>query len=153
MKAELINPFIVATLSVLETSASVESSPLTPYIKKESVAKGDVSGVIDLTGQFNASVSISFTSQCILKIVSTMFGEEMTQMNEDVNDAVGELSNMIAGQVTTNISGLGESLKAVFSKVLTDEGHTITHIVEKPVLALPFETGSGSFTIEVCFKP
>ena len=152
MKAELINPFIEATLSVLETSASVESSPLKPYIKKKTVAKGDVSGMINLTGQYNASVSISFTSECILKIVSTMFGEEITKMNEDVEDAVGELSNMIAGQVTTSISGLGDSLKAVFSKVLSDKGHSITHIVEKPILALPFDTGSGGFTIEVCFK-
>ncbi len=152
MKVELINPFIVATLSVLETSSSITTNPLDPYVKKDDVALGCVTGLINLNGEYTATVAITFTDSCILKIVSNMFGEEITKVDEDIFDAVGELSNMIAGQVSLTITEFGESLKATFDKVLSDTTHKIKHIVQKPVLAVPFSTESGEFTIEVSFK-
>ncbi|MCP3925937.1 MAG: chemotaxis protein CheX [Desulfobacterales bacterium] len=152
MKVELINPFIVATLSVLETSSSITTNPLDPYVKKDDVALGCVTGLINLNGEYTATVAITFTDSCILKIVSNMFGEEITKVDEDIFDAVGELSNMIAGQVSLTITEFGESLKATFDKVLSDNNHKIEHIVQKPVLAVPFSTESGEFTIEVSFK-
>ena len=59
MNAELINPFINATLNVLETMAFVKSKAGKPYLKKDSVVQGDVSGVIGFTGQTKISVHIT----------------------------------------------------------------------------------------------
>lgn len=152
MKVELINPFIEATLSVLETSSSVTTEPLKPFVKKDNKARGCVTGLINLNGEYTATVAITFTEECILKIVSNMFGEELTKVDDDIFDAVGELSNMIAGQVSLSITQYGESLKATFQKVLSESKHTIDHIVQKPILAVPFSTDNGDFTIEVSFK-
>ncbi|RZB35766.1 MAG: hypothetical protein SRB2_02816 [Desulfobacteraceae bacterium Eth-SRB2] len=41
----IINPFINATLNVLETMAFVKSEAGKPYLKKDNVARGDVSGI------------------------------------------------------------------------------------------------------------
>jgi chemotaxis protein CheX len=152
MKVELINPFIEATLNVLETTSSVTTNPLEPFVKKDNIALGCVTGLIDLNGEYSASVAITFTETCILKIVSNMFGEEITKVDEDIFDAVGEISNMIAGQVSLSITEFGESLKATFKKVLSENKHKIDHIVKKPILAVPFSTDAGEFTIEVSFK-
>ena len=67
-------------------------------LKKDRVAKGDVTGVIGLTGAANGTVSVTFQRGSILKIVSSMFGEEITTVDGDVADAVVELTNMISGQ-------------------------------------------------------
>ena len=152
MKVELINPFIEATLNVLETTSSITTNPLEPFVKKDNIALGCVTGLIDLNGEYSASVAITFTETCILKIVSNMFGEEITKVDEDIYDAVGEISNMIAGQVSLSITEFGESLKATFKKVLSENKHQIDHIVKKPILAVPFSTDAGEFTIEVSFK-
>jgi chemotaxis protein CheX len=77
MDVNLINPFIDATLNVLETMASTKVQPGKPYLKKDEVARGDVSGVIGLTGEARGTISVSFTEKCILAIVSNMLGEEM----------------------------------------------------------------------------
>ena len=92
MDAKLINPFINATANVLKTMAFVTPKPGKPYLKKDDVAKGDVTGIIGLTGEANGTISVTFDEGSILKIVSNMFGEEMKELNHEVADAVGELN-------------------------------------------------------------
>ncbi len=152
MDVQLINPFIEATLHVLETMAFTKVTVGKPFLKKDKIARGDVSGVIGLTGQASGTISVSFTEQCILAVVSNMFGEEMTELNDEVQDAVGEIANMISGQARQKLETMGKSLKAAIPTVITGKGHTITHITNHPIMAIPFTTDQGEFTIEVFFQ-
>ena len=68
MNVKLINPFINATLNVLETMAFIKPEAGRPYLKKDDVAQGDVSGVIGFAGETNGTVSVTFNESCILKI-------------------------------------------------------------------------------------
>ena len=97
MNLTFVNPFIEATVEVLETMASTKAAAGKPYLKNNKVAAGDVSAVIGLTGEINGTLSVTFTEACILSIVSNMLGEDVEKMNSSVNDAVGETTNMIAG--------------------------------------------------------
>lgn len=151
MDANLVNPFIEATLNVLETTASTEAKAGVPFLKRSRGALGPVTGMISLTGEFRASVALSFEGKGILAIVSKMFGEELTELNDEIKDAVGEIANMISGQVTNSIASLGDSLKATLSEVIVKDNHTIPHLDGYPVVAFPFKTETGSFTIEMCF--
>lgn len=151
MDVKLINPFISATVEVLETMAFTKANVGKPYLKKEDVAAGDVSGVIGLTGERNGSVSVSFAEKCILKIVSNMLGEEYSVVNDDIKDAVGELTNMISGQARKALDGIGYSFHAAIPTVVVGKNHIISHISSGPMIAIPFDTADGPFTIEVCF--
>jgi len=51
MDAKFIDPFISATLNVLDTMAFTKAEAGKPYLKKDQIASGDVSGVIGLTGE------------------------------------------------------------------------------------------------------
>ena len=44
MDVTLINPFINATINVLETMAFVKVTAGKPYLKKDNIAVGDVTG-------------------------------------------------------------------------------------------------------------
>lgn len=152
MDANLVNPFIEATLNILETTASTQAVAGKPYLKKDSVARGDVTGIIRLSGQQNGTISVSFNESGILAIVSNMFGEPMEALNDEIKDAVGEIANMISGQVTNTIAQAGIDCKASLDKVILEKEHQVPHIGQYPAVALPFETETGEFTIEVCFE-
>lgn len=152
MKAEIINPFIKAAVEVLKTMAFVQCKAGKPYLKKDAFANGDVSSVIGLTGDPNGTIAISFDESSILKIVSNMFGEELTELDEEVADAVGELFNMVSGQARKELEELGHSFEASIPSVFMGKNHMITHITDGPKIALPFTTDNGAFTIEVCFE-
>lgn len=152
MDVQYINPFVTATLHVLKTMAHTEVKAGKPFLKKEKVARGDVSGLIGLTGEMSGTISVSFTEPCILAIVGRMFGENVTAMNDEIGDAVGEIANMISGQARQKLEEMGRPLHAAIPSVIMGKGHQITHITSHPVIAIPFETDDGGFTIEVCFE-
>lgn len=152
MEATFINYFLESTFHVLETTASTKVSARKPYRKRNHVAKGEISCVINISGDLSGTVSLSFSKQCILNIVSSMFGEEMKELDDEIKDAVGEIANMIAGQATTKFTEYGKTVKAETATVIMGNTHDITHSPDLPVIALPYQTGSGDFTLEICFK-
>jgi len=103
MDAKHVNAFIEAALSILETTAQTPAKAFDdPFLKEKPAAKGDITGIISISGNYNGTVSITYSEKLILHVVSTMFGEEMTEINDDIKDAVGELTNMISGQPQPN---------------------------------------------------
>ena len=96
MNVELAKPFIKAAVDVISTMAFVKPTVGKPYVKKNNVAAGDVTGLVGVTGDKNGSVSLSFSRGCAVAIVKNMLGDEIDDIMTDVKDAVGELTNMIS---------------------------------------------------------
>ena len=152
MDVKLVNPFISATVNVLETMASIKCKALKPYLKKNDVAEGDVTGIVGITGDTNGTISVTFEEKVILQIVSKMLMEEINELNTEVHDAVGELTNMISGQARKKLSEIDKVFKAATPSVISGKKHKIVHYNEGPMIAIPFTTDYGSFTIEVCLE-
>ncbi len=98
MDPSLAKPFIKATKDVLAAMAALEVVAGTPYIKKDKMARGDVSAVIGITGEKHGTFSISFDRKTAVHIVKQMLGDAIEDILQDVQDAVGEITNMISGQ-------------------------------------------------------
>ena len=150
MDVRFINPFLEATIDVLKTMAFVESRPGKPYLKKDNLAKGDVSGIIGFTGAATGSMALSFSEKCILTIVSNMLGEESKEINSDIKDAVGEITNMVSGAARKNLESLGLSISAAIPTVIAGKGHSVSHVMGGPSIIIPFETDYGPFFVDVC---
>lgn len=149
MDVKIINPFITATLDVLETMAFIKSEAEKPFVKKDNIAKGDVSGVVGFTGEMNGTIFITFDESCILKIVSNMFEEQMKEINDEIKDAVGELTNMISGQARKRLEEIGKVFHGGIPSVVSGNNHELKPMVKGPKIAIPFKTEFGNFTIEV----
>ncbi len=152
MDAKLINPFINATIHVLDTMAFIKPKAGKPYLKKNNVAEGDVTGVIGITGEANGTVAITFKEASILKIVSNMFHEEMKELNHEVAEAVGELMNMISGQARRKLAENGILFDGAIPSVITGKNHEIVHITDGPKIAIPFTFDERDFVVEICME-
>jgi chemotaxis protein CheX len=153
MDATLINPCIDATLNILGTIAGITARIRPPLVKSTNAARGEITGVIQLTGEANGIFSVSFSRETILSVVSTMFGEQMNEINADIQDAVGEIINMISGRITQSMEQMGRSLKAQLATVVMGTDQLIAHISGQPVIAIPFDTEVGPLTIEFSMVP
>jgi len=152
MDVMLVNPFIEGTLHILDTTAFVKVKPEIPFLKTDSLAQGDITGFLEISGDLEGTAAISFTEKSILGIVSAMFGEDMTEINEEITDAVGEISNMVAGHVTTKIAELDKKIKVKFVKVLIGNDQTIPHTeAGSHVVSIPFRTTKGKMVVEVSY--
>jgi hypothetical protein len=78
--------------------AFVDPRPGKVYLKNTSLAHGDVSGIIGITG----SLAISFGESCICHLVGSMLGETYAEANQEVFDGVVNQKTTILLATTEN---------------------------------------------------
>ena len=152
MDPSLAVPFIKAITDVLSTMAATNPKPGKPYVKDGTVATGDVTGLVGLTGAKIGSVSISFDKACAIAIVKNMLQDDIQDLLQDVKDTVGEITNMVSGQARAGLAEMGISLQGSTPTVVMGDKHSIAHVTTGPIMAIPFTTESGDFTVEFCFQ-
>ena len=154
MKADLINPFLYATINVLRTMGKLTPKPGEPKVKKNKTAYGDITGIIGLTGDTEGSMSLTFSETCALTLAENMTGEKFEEINDKVADMVGELTNMISGDARAQLEDQGLSFSAAIPTIVRGKNHTVDHIVEGgATVFFPFSTDSGDLFVEACFAP
>ncbi|AWK82905.1 TPA: chemotaxis protein CheX [Photobacterium damselae] len=152
MKAEFVNPFLASLLNVVQTMTTMELSPQKPRLKKDEIARGDVSGLIGMIGpQTKGSMSITFDEKLALEIMHRMVGERPVGINEEITDMVGEITNMVTGGAKRILADKGYDFDMATPAVVSGRGHTITHKCEGAVIIMPFESDYGRAFIEICF--
>ena len=151
MQVEHINPFVSALKNTFQTMLSCEARRGTLAVKQSTRAAHDVSGVIGLSGKAVGTVVVSFSTQVALKAASTMLLIEATEVDDDVIDAVGELTNMVAGAAKAEL----EEFKLMVSlpNVITGPAHEVHFPSEVTPISIAFDTDWGPVSLEVGLTP
>lgn len=152
MKAENINPFISSTINVFKTMIGLDVTKGDLYIKSDESLTYDVSGVIGIVGNVAGYVSISFPENLALKVSSAFLGDEITKINMDVTDAIGEVINMIAGSAKKHFADQGKKFNISVPNVVTGKGHTIQRPSNIICIGVKFNYDGKSFAVEVALK-
>ncbi|MEE2001134.1 chemotaxis protein CheX [Alkalimonas sp. MEB108] len=152
MNVEFVNPFLSSLVNVLGTMANTKIVPGQPRLKKDEVARGDVSGLIGMVGnETKGSFSITFEESLALEIMFRMLGERPPKINEEVTDMVGEITNMVTGGAKRILGEKGYEFSMATPLVVSGKEHTITHKSDGPKILMPFTSDFGKVHIEVSF--
>jgi chemotaxis protein CheX len=146
MKAENVNPFLKSTIDTFATMLGMTIKPGKVFLRSETT-NSDISGVIGLSGDVRGAVVMGYPSATAMKIVSAFLGEEVNELNEDVADAIGELTNIITGFAKKDLSHLNLSIS--LPSIVRGENHMVDMPKEAPVMCVPFSGECGSFIMEV----
>ncbi|WP_022850522.1 chemotaxis protein CheX [Limisalsivibrio acetivorans] len=152
MKAEFVNPFISSTLSVFKTMIGMDPVKGDLYIKSDEKLFYDVSGAIGLVGDFVGYVSISFPEDLALEVGSQFLGEEITELNNELGDAVGEIINMVTGSAKKHFSDKGKKFNISVPNVVVGKGHTIQRPANIICIGVKFHLNDKIFVVEVAMK-
>ena len=82
-----------------------------------------------------------------LEAAGTMLLTDMTEINSDVIDAVGELTNMVAGGAKAQLEHLNLSIS--LPNVITGLGHEVRFPSNVTPIVIPFDSDWGPLTAEV----
>ena len=149
MNADYINPFLNATKNVIETMAFTPLEAGKPFLKENNLSWGVVNGIIGLASdKLKGAMVISFDEGSILGIVSEMLGEPFTEINHDVTDAVGEITNMISGGAKAELAQLGFQMRMATPVMLVGQGVEMSQLTKSPVISMPLNVEVGKFVIE-----
>lgn len=151
LDVQFMNPFINATLKVLEITCQTTAKKEEVQLKKDPGFAGEVSAFYPIESPlFNGYFSLSFPTETYLKIVSKMLMETYTEVNEENKDGVAELCNQIFGNAKSEFSGNAASgLKMQKPAIYTDEddGDQLG-----PRICIRFSSDNGDFYIETAVR-
>lgn len=147
MLAEHINPFLFSLCNTFEKMLQCEARRGEMTLEKFGAQKFPISGVIGLTGKAVGTVVINLSEEVALKSASTMLMMEMTELNDDVFDAVGEIANMVAGQAKAELEEY--DLSVSLPTVVTGENHEVHFPSEAKALSVAFDTDFGPLYLVV----
>ncbi|MGL1935660.1 MAG: chemotaxis protein CheX [Fibrobacterales bacterium] len=150
VKVEHINPFIKATIESFSTMIGIKIVPGKIILKDKAQTGHDISGIIGLSGGARGAISLSFPKAAALEIVSKFIGEEMTALDDDVTDAIGELANIIAGYAKKDLTQF--NIQISLPSVITGEGHSVSDSKDVQSMIIPFTFDSHTFDLGVALK-
>jgi chemotaxis protein CheX len=146
-----INPILESTVSVIAEMTGFTVTSGKPEVKFAGEFSGDISGVVGLVSSgFKGNISLSFTEPGFLKIISTMFGEEVTAITEENKDAVAELLNIIFGKTKKILNEDGLNIQPAIPTIIRGKNHSIEHQTKHATIVIPFQSPEiGHFRVEV----
>ena len=135
---QYIQPFVQVTSMVFKSMLQCEIKPDRAYFaEKESFLNWDISGVIALTGEVKGLVAISMKKETASKITTQLMGIDSVS-SSDIIDAVGEMVNIIAGNVKRELEDLFRIIISL-PKVISGIAHMVVIPEDRiRLLCVPF---------------
>ena len=98
MKAELINPFLHATIKVFHSMLKVPLIRGRTILKETPMPSHDIAIFIAITGNYQGQAVYSMNFETIVKIVSILMPSlTRADIENEYKDVIGEMGNMITG--------------------------------------------------------
>jgi len=156
MKAEHINPFIRSIDNALQSKLNMAPEGYAPYIKKEGLTSGDITGVIGFADKdCRGAVALSFPKETAVIVFNAMVGNEDDKVNKitpKVQDTVGELANIVADGARSEFSQAGITFSLAIPTVVLGRQHKIVQDIDAPIVVVPMKIDGHPFAMEICFK-
>jgi chemotaxis protein CheX len=149
---EIATYFVNATVVTMFKMANLVVSSGRFFVKHDKTALGEITAIIGVSGERNGSIAVSFSRESAEALVRGMLGDNVEDLERDMVDAVGELTNIISGHARKSIASAGLSLSASNPSIVVGEKMEIEHKAKAAVIVIPFNMSGKSFVVEFCLE-
>lgn len=111
--------------------------------------ENSITGVIGLAGTHKGVLAMHFPKPVAMAITGSFLGMDVDEINEDVEDAVGELANMLGGSVKSILSAKGRDIDLSLPSVISGENYDFQPTREIERVVIPFQCDAGDFMVEL----
>jgi chemotaxis protein CheX len=106
-----------------------------------------VTSMVGLAGSHSGIIAIHCPKKLALMVTSNMLGMDVTEVDEDVNDAMGEIANMVGGDVKHIFSPKGADINLSIPTVIYGSDYALESISNSDALVMPFVCGDERFLL------
>lgn len=149
MRDKYVETFINSTTEILTSFGIEEIVSGNSYTKESFTCKYNLTTTIGLSGNVRGNIALSMPYDTAKKIASIMMmGMEITEIDEMSVSALGEMTNMICGQVLMELSSQNLSINVTPPTIIHgDEMEAYISQVETIVVDISFSIGSIELNI------
>lgn len=137
-----------ATQEIFQTMLMMEAHPGQPMAKRANGFENSVSAIVGMAGNNKGVLAIHIPEATALVITGSFLMMEVTEIDEDVKDAIGELANMVAGSVKADLTEQGHDFKLSIPSVVCGAEYAIDCPCDSEGVIVPFSIEGGDFLVE-----
>lgn len=142
MRVEYINPFVEATLGILNEVIGTEVTRGNLHLKSSSMAIQGVAALVGLAGDVEGRVLFDMTKSTALYVAGAMNGgEAFTVMDEMAKSTIQELANMITARAVTQLANLGFKFDLTPPALFTGDNMEVSNNLKMEALIVPMQLG------------
>jgi chemotaxis protein CheX len=143
-----------STRDVFTTMLGLELTDGEPFIQEEAPAPSDgVLALIGLAGRWAGSGAFSCTAPMARRLASQLLMQDCEAIDEEVLDAVGEIANMVLGNVKTSLEEELGPMGLSIPTVIYGRNFTTRSIGHRKWTAVPFSFDSEIIEVHLCLAP
>lgn len=146
---ELNEKIIESAKEIFSSMMMMEIAVHGEQTTKSMALKESISGVIGLAGTHKGVLAIHIPNKVAMAITSAFLGMDVDEMSEDVEDAVGELANMLGGNVKSILSENGRDISLSLPSTITGQHYDFQPTKEAERIIIPFRCDAGEFAIDL----
>ena len=122
---DYVEPFVEVTVNTFREFVGVDVSSRHPhFLDPEKGFEWDISAVIGLSGIVKGAVIISMKSELAIKLTDILAGPGHTGIDADVVDAIGEINNIISGNLKPKVPN-GDKIVISIPTIIKGKEHSI----------------------------
>ncbi len=151
---ELVNAIRSATGEVFSTMLNLEVAPGEVFLEREeAVPRSGVVSLIGLAGSWVGSGSVACSASCATSIASALLMTPYSAIDEDVLDAVAEVTNMIIGNVKTALESRLGAMGLSTPTVIYGRNFQTRSGGSQDWTVVPFALGEDQMFVQMCIAP
>jgi len=120
-----VEPFVEVTVNTFKEFCGVDVVPRHPhFLDPDKGFEWDISAVIGLSGVVKGAVIVSMKADLAIKLTDLLAGEGHSEIDADCVDAIGEINNIIAGNMKPKIPN-GDKIVISIPTIIKGKEHSI----------------------------
>jgi chemotaxis protein CheX len=135
---------IDATKNVFSTMVMMEVTDNFPLKEPVSRFRCSITGMVGFAGTYSGVISIHCPVELALEVTSNMLGIDCDEVNEDLNDAIGEIKQVL--------SKGGLDVKLSIPTVISGEDYTVNSLSDDDCVVIPFTVGVHTLLVGLTLK-
>jgi len=141
---------------IVKGTKDVFSTMLMVELESETVCKSctiesNLTSMIGLGGGIRGMLSIHCPAAVATAITGSFLGVDVEEINEDVKDAVGEIANMIAGNLKVSYASIDMKIELAIPTSIIGDSFVVTGIADALRVIAPFSMPAGEFWVELMY--
>ena len=145
MKKTIESELIEGTKDVFTTMLMVDVENTSDEIGRVS----NLTSFLGLGGDIKGMLAVHCSEEAAKTITSALLGMDVADLDEDVQDAVGEIANMIAGSVKITFAKFDQDIQLAIPTTIIGEGYRVSGFTGAESVRVPFKISNEDFSIEL----
>lgn len=145
------NEIISGCKDVFSTMLMVELEAVKVDKQEKIEIKSNITSMIGLGGGLKGLLAVHCPSSVAKNITSGFLGMDVEEIDDDVKDAIGEIANMVAGNLKISYAAVDVNIELAIPTSIVGDSFYVSGIADSTRVVVPFIMGKDTFWVELMY--